>query len=183
MLKNEIIVHILQLQANAVFVLCLNPNLAPPPRPKPHLDIAAIKMQNVLQRLLKDRKYSEGCCPCTGFIEWYMKMKCCFYNAIYLFVCRDQLKNTCFNNLLLDWFCKLKSFFNEQTRGGKQTFFSRPQITNPQILGPIALSQLFKILRYASPQIANLQIFSYWSANRKFANFFKILHNSDSKQP
>ncbi len=153
-----------------------------PPAPTPAK--AAIKMQNVQQNLLKGRKYSEGCRPCTGFIEWYMKMKCCFYNAMYLFVCRDQLKNTCFNNLLLDWICILKIFlWICRQKVSKQTFFSSPPMANPQIMGLIALSQLCKILRYASPQIANLQIFSYWSANREFANFYKILHNSVSKQP
>jgi hypothetical protein len=128
-----------------------------------------IQTSQIIERL----KVREGCRPCTRFIEWYMKMKWCFYKAMYLFVCRDQLKNTCFNNLLLDWFCILKGFLMNKQEVGKQTFFSRPQITNPQILGPMALSQLCKILRYASPQIANLQIFSYWSANRKFANFYK----------
>jgi hypothetical protein len=40
-----------------------------------------------------------------------------------------------------------------------QTFFLSPQIANPQILGLISLSQILKFLRYASPQIANEQIF------------------------
>jgi hypothetical protein len=80
---------------------CICTLLEPQP-PVPTPAKSAIKMQNVQQNLLKGRKYNEGCRPCTGFIEWYMKRKCCFYNAMYLFVCRDQHKNTCFNNHLLD---------------------------------------------------------------------------------
>ncbi len=42
---------------------------------------------------------------------------------------------------------------------GKQTYFKRPQIANPHILGPILISQIRKFLRCANPQIENLQIF------------------------
>jgi hypothetical protein len=42
---------------------------------------------------------------------------------------------------------------------GKANFLQSPQISNPQILWLIALSQIRKFLRYASQQIANPQIF------------------------
>ncbi len=45
------------------------------------------------------------------------------------------------------------------TEVGKQAFFKSPQISNPQILRLILLSQIHKILRCASLQIANPQIF------------------------
>jgi hypothetical protein len=44
------------------------------------------------------------------------------------------------------------------TEVGKQAFFKSPQISNPQILRLILLSQIRKVLRCDSPQIANPQI-------------------------
>ncbi len=45
------------------------------------------------------------------------------------------------------------------SRGGQANFYLSPQIVNSQILVLILLLQIRKYLRYASPQIANLQIF------------------------
>jgi hypothetical protein len=44
-------------------------------------------------------------------------------------------------------------------RWARKFFLKSPQIANPQILGLISLSQILKFLKYASPQIANEQIF------------------------
>jgi hypothetical protein len=43
--------------------------------------------------------------------------------------------------------------------GGQANFCWKSQIANPQILVLIPLSQIRNFLRYASPQIANPQIF------------------------
>jgi hypothetical protein len=46
-------------------------------------------------------------------------------------------------------------------RGGQANFFRSPQIENPQILELISLPKIRKLLRCASPQIANPQLFIF----------------------
>jgi hypothetical protein len=43
---------------------------------------------------------------------------------------------------------------------GAHTFFSGPQIANPQILGFVPLSQIRKFLRCGSPQIRKFAMFN-----------------------
>jgi hypothetical protein len=60
-------------------------------------------------------------------------------------------------NVRVRWWWKCEWFAVLQAEVGKQTLFKSLQIANPQILGPIPLSQIQK-LRWANPQIANPRI-------------------------
>jgi hypothetical protein len=57
-------------------------------------------------------------------------------------------------------------------RGGQAHFFKVRKSANSWT------HQIRKFLSRASPQIANPQIFHDLSANRKSANFYKVVHNS-----
>ncbi len=77
-------------------------------------------------------------------MPWEIPTKICLLAVAILFLFT-------FFNLILD--------APRISKGGQANFFLSPQIVNSQILVLILLSQIRKYLRYASPQIANLQIF------------------------